>query len=45
MIVLEKRIDLAFQQGVRRRQLFGEVQQMGGGRQDTSAYIRRLAKP
>jgi 3-hydroxyisobutyrate dehydrogenase len=26
-------------------QLFGEVQQMGGGRQDTSAYIRRLAKP
>lgn len=26
-------------------QLFGEVQQMGGGRQDTSAYIRRLKKP
>lgn len=26
-------------------QLFGEVQQMGAGRQDTSAYIRRLKKP
>jgi len=26
-------------------QLFGEVQQMGGGRQDTSAYIRRLKAP
>jgi 3-hydroxyisobutyrate dehydrogenase len=25
-------------------QLFAEVQQMGGGRQDTSAFIRRLAK-
>ncbi|MEK6637259.1 MAG: NAD(P)-dependent oxidoreductase [Pseudomonadota bacterium] len=26
-------------------QMFAEVQHMGGGRQDTSAFIRRLAKP
>jgi 3-hydroxyisobutyrate dehydrogenase len=26
-------------------QMYSEVQHMGGGRQDTSAFIRRLAKP
>jgi 3-hydroxyisobutyrate dehydrogenase len=26
-------------------QMYAEVQAMGGGRQDTSAFIRRLRKP